>query len=117
MTLQNSYRFLDFGKGKPVSGRGVDPRTLTFLHGLGGEALRSDTFKKWLAERGCVFEQTKRGGKHVHGFPNVIVKREDRETELHVEGSTQDLDPREVRRVVDELGLDWQELPGPKSRM
>jgi len=79
--------------------------------------LRSDTFRNWLAERGCVFEQTERGGKKGHGFPDVIVRLGDRTSELHVLGKTQDLDPREVKRVVEELGLNWDELPGPKSRM
>ena len=78
--------------------------------------MRSDTFREWLAERGCVFEQTKRSGKKAHGFPDVIVKLGDRKTELHVKGASQDLDPREVRRVVDELGLNWDDLPGPQSR-
>lgn len=79
--------------------------------------MRSDTFKKWLAERGCVFEQTVRGGKKAQGFSNMIVRLEGKKTELHVEGANQDLDPREVRRVVEELGLIWDELPGPQSRM
>ncbi|WP_212525575.1 hypothetical protein [Actibacterium sp. MT2.3-13A] len=78
--------------------------------------MRSDTFRKWLAERGCVFEQTERGGKKGHGFADVIVRLGGRRTELHVMGTTQDLDPREVKRVVEELGLDWNDLPGPQSR-
>lgn len=81
------------------------------------KAVRSDTFKEWLAERGCVFEQTVRAGKKAHGFANVVVRLGDRKTELHVKGGTQDLDPREVKRVVEELGLNWDELPGPQSRM
>ena len=79
--------------------------------------MRSDNFKKWLAERGCVFEQTVRVGKKAHGFSNVIVRLEGRKTELHVEGANQDLDPREIRRVVEDLGLNWNELPGPQSRV
>lgn len=79
--------------------------------------MRSDNFKKWLAERGCVFEQTVRAGKKAHGFSNVIVRLEGRKTELHVGGANQDLDPREIRRVVVDLGLNWDELPGPQSRV
>jgi len=32
-------------------------------------------------------------------------------------GSRVDIDPRDVRRVCEELGLDRSELPGPKSRV
>ena len=32
-------------------------------------------------------------------------------------GSDKRLDPRVVRKIVDELGLDWNELPGPSSRV
>ena len=78
--------------------------------------MRSDTFRKWLAERGCTFEETKQAGKKAHGFADLVVRLEERRTELHVAGGHQDLDPREVRRVVEELGLDWNELPGPQSR-
>ena len=31
-------------------------------------------------------------------------------------GTHKALDPRAVRQIVDDLGLDWNELPGPKSR-
>lgn len=78
--------------------------------------MHSDTFRTWLAERGCVFEQTERGGKKGHGFPDVVVKLGNLQTDLHLAGAHQDLDPREVRRVVDALGLNWDELPGPQSR-
>lgn len=80
------------------------------------KTVRTDTFKEWLADRGCVFEQTARAGKKAHGFPDVIVKLGDRKAELHVAGAKQDLDPREVKRVVEALGLDGSELPGPASR-
>jgi hypothetical protein len=72
------------------------------------------TFRRWLAERGCSFEE------HPHergeGLPSVTVRREGRRAVLSDSTSRQDLDEREVRRIVDELGLDWRELPGPANR-
>jgi hypothetical protein len=46
----------------------------------------------------------------------VIVHHEGRKAEVPLGGSRQTLDPRVVRRVCEELGLDWSELPGPKGR-
>ena len=46
----------------------------------------------------------------------VVVHHEGRKTEVPLGGSRQILDPRVVRRACEELGLDWSELPGPKSR-
>ena len=77
--------------------------------------MQSATFRKWLAEHGCRFdlhEQHKRGEGHVL----VTVHREGRKSQVSLGGSRQDLDPRDVRRVCEELGLDWSELPGPKGR-
>ena len=45
----------------------------------------------------------------------VIVHHEGRKAEVPLGGSRQTLDPRVVRRVCEELGLDWFELPGPKA--
>jgi hypothetical protein len=78
--------------------------------------MESATFRKWLEERGCRF------GRHEHeyrqhGHAVVIVHREARTSSAPLGGSRQDIDPREVRRVCEELGLDWSELPGPKSRV
>jgi len=72
------------------------------------------TFRKWLSERGCTFEQH---GRDEEGLPAVTVRREGLRSELSDATSHKDLDPEEVRRVVDELGLDWRELPGPASRV
>jgi len=47
----------------------------------------------------------------------VIAHLDGRKAEVPLEGSRQTLDPRVVRRVCEELGLDWSELPGPKSRV
>jgi hypothetical protein len=74
------------------------------------------TFRKWLIERGCRFDrhehQTRGEG---HGV--VTVHREGRTAKLPMAGSREDLDPRAVRLVCEQLGLDWSELPGPKSRV
>lgn len=64
-------------------------------------------FRKWLAERGCRFDtQSEKRGE---GHGTVTIHREGRTAELPLVGSRQDLDPRDVRRVCEELGL---ELPG-----
>lgn len=78
--------------------------------------MQSATFRKWLAEQGCRFdhqEHEKRGEGHVV----VTVHREGRTSQAPLGGSHKDLDLRDVRRVCDELGLDWSNLPGPNSRV
>jgi hypothetical protein len=77
--------------------------------------MESATFKKWLAEHGCRFdtEQEKRGTGHA----NVMVHREGRKSKVPLGGPHQVLDARVVRRACEELGLDWSELPGSKSRL
>ncbi len=47
----------------------------------------------------------------------VTVHREGRTSQALLGGSRKDLDPRDARRVCEELGLDWSELPGPKGRV
>ena len=71
--------------------------------------MQSATFRKWLAEHGCRFDQ------HEHeqrgeGPVLVTVHREGRKSQVPLGGSRQDLDPRDVRRACEELGLDWNEL-------
>jgi hypothetical protein len=75
--------------------------------------MESANISKGLADRGCRFDHghEKRGD----GPVMVIVHREGRKAEVPLGGSRQILDPRVVRRVCEELGLDWSELPGPKS--
>ena len=77
--------------------------------------MESATFQKWLAEHGCRFDTAaeKRGTGHA----NVTVHREGRKAEVPLGGPHQILDARIVRRACEELGLDWSELPGPKSRV
>ena len=47
----------------------------------------------------------------------MTVRFGDRSAVLPDIGSRKRLDPRVVRKIVDELGLDWNELPGPTSRV
>lgn len=78
--------------------------------------MESSTFRKWLADQGCRFD------RHEHhqrgeGQVMVTVHREGRTTKVPLGGSHQDIDPRVVRRTCEDLGLDWSQLPGPKSRV
>jgi hypothetical protein len=78
--------------------------------------MNSATFRKWLTKQGCRFDQ------HEHqirrkGHAMVTVHREGRKAEIPLGGSREDLDERVVRRACEELGLDWSQLPGPKSRV
>jgi hypothetical protein len=78
--------------------------------------MESATFRKWLAEKGCRFdghEHQERG----EGQVMVTVHREGRTSHAPLGGSRKDLDPRDVRRICEELGLDWSKLPGPQSRV
>jgi mRNA interferase HicA len=77
--------------------------------------MESATFRKWLAERGCRFDQHEE--KRGDGQVIVTVHREGRKAEVPLGGSRQILDQRVVRRACEELGLDWSELPGPQSRV
>jgi hypothetical protein len=78
--------------------------------------MQSATFRKWLVEQGCRLdkhEQQQRHQEHVL----VTVHREGRTAQVPLGGSHQALDPRIVRQACEELGLDWSQLPGPKSRV
>jgi hypothetical protein len=77
--------------------------------------LETATFRKWLAERGCRFEAGK-DTVEPHGHASVTVHRENRKAILPDVGTKKALDPGIVRQIVDDLGLDWNELPGPASR-
>lgn len=77
--------------------------------------MQPDTFRDWLRERGCSFDEPPR--ERGAGLTAVTVRRGDRAAELPKASSRKDLDPEEVRHIVDALGLDWRELPGPQSRV
>ena len=78
--------------------------------------MESATFRQWLSERGCTFEAG-RDTVETHGHVYVTVRRGDRRSVLPEVGTKKRLDSRIVRQIVDELGLDWNELPGPASRV
>jgi hypothetical protein len=78
--------------------------------------MESATFRRWLEERGCRFDKHEHDQRH-EGPVMVTVHREGRTAQLPLGGSRQDLDMRDVRRACDELGLDWQQLPGPAGRV
>jgi hypothetical protein len=77
--------------------------------------MESATFRKWLADHGCRFDQHEQ--QRHQGPVMVTVHREGKKSEVPLGGSRQSLDPRIVRRACDELGLDWTQLPGPASRV
>ncbi|HEV7275159.1 MAG TPA: hypothetical protein VGN80_02620 [Devosiaceae bacterium] len=74
-----------------------------------------ETFRNWLAERGCTFEQTER--QRGQGVASVIVRCGSRRSELPNASSRKDLEDEEVRRIMDDLDLPYDELPGPQSRV
>ena len=78
--------------------------------------MESATFRKWLAEQGCRLDQYHHEQRH-EGPILVTVHREGRKTEVPLGGSHQKLDARVVRRACEDLGLDFSQLPGPKSRV
>ncbi len=78
--------------------------------------MESATFRKWLEERGCVIDPRKQYERG-RGHAILLIRREGRTAELPIVGAHHPLDPREVRRVCDELGLDPAALPGPASRV
>jgi hypothetical protein len=74
----------------------------------------SETFRSWLAERGCRFDhhEEDRGD----GQAAVTVHREGRTARLPLIGSHKPIDLETARAVCTALALDWSELPGPAGR-
>jgi mRNA interferase HicA len=77
--------------------------------------MESATFWKWLAERGCAFDQHATG-QGTHGIASVTAHRQGRKAVIPLVGSRKRLDPRQVKEIVESLGLDPSDLPGEKSR-
>jgi mRNA interferase HicA len=73
------------------------------------------TFREWLTKHGCRFDI--RHEERGEGLGTVTIHRQGRTAELPLVGSRHALDPNSVRQVCDALGLDWSDLPGPKSRV
>jgi hypothetical protein len=80
------------------------------------DVMESATFRRWLSERGCSFDAGK-DTVRTQGHAYVTVRLGDRRAVLPDIGSDKRPDPRVVRKIVDELGLDWNELPGPTPRV
>ena len=78
--------------------------------------METTTFRNCLVEHGCHIDADKHPRGH-EGHGEVTVHREGRKTQLPLTGAHHALDPRTVRRVCDELGLDATQLPGPQSRV
>jgi hypothetical protein len=73
-----------------------------------------ETLRRWLADRGCDFERHPR--EKSGGVPSVTVRRGGRKADIPDAASIHtDLDPEEVRRIVEALDLDWRELPGQEA--
>jgi hypothetical protein len=74
--------------------------------------MRVDTFKNWLQKKGCRFNA------HNHdrpgGHASLVVKLGNRHSTLPLVGTHQDLDPSDVSRILLDLNLSAQELPGPQ---
>lgn len=77
--------------------------------------MESATFRRWLAQRGCRFDEPapeRRG----HGHGTITIQRDGRTAELPLLGSRKPIAPETARAICAALDLDWTELPGPKSR-
>jgi mRNA interferase HicA len=74
--------------------------------------MESATFRKWLAERGCTFDQHATGQR----TRGVTAHREGRKAVVPLVGPRKRLDPRQIKEIVESLGLDPSDLPGEKSR-
>ena len=74
----------------------------------------SETFRDWLAERGCRFDH--QGEERGKGHAGVTVHCEGRTAQLPLVGSRKAIDPEAARAICEALALDWSELPGPASR-
>lgn len=72
--------------------------------------MESETFRKWLTQHGCTFEQHERG--HGKGHAIVAIRRGDRHSEMPLVGSKKAIPHDVVERVRADLGLEHVELPG-----
>jgi hypothetical protein len=73
----------------------------------------SGTFRRWLTERGCIFEGGRnRAEKSARAY--VTVRRGSRRMTLWKAGPKAPLDPRAASYIARELGLDWNEMPSSR---
>jgi hypothetical protein len=80
-----------------------------------GYVMQGATFRKWLVEQGCRLDSHQHPVGH-EGHGTVTAHREGRTAQIPLTGAHHELDPRVVRQVCKELGLDPSQLPGPQSR-
>jgi hypothetical protein len=73
-----------------------------------------DTFRTWLAERGCHFDTLGHHRGTGHGL--LTIHRQGYTAELPLTGAHNHLDAAAVRQVCEALKLDETELPGPKGQ-
>ena len=78
--------------------------------------MQSATLRQWLQERGCEFRRHRKIKHKTSGFSSVTVCREGRTAELPLVGSHGEIPPEVVYAIVDQLGLDRNELPRIKDR-
>src|SRR5450830_538731 len=92
-------------------GGGIRIGILCFYPLTGERRWKARHFGNGWPSGGCRFD---RHEHHERGKGQVLVTvlREGRTSQAPLGGSRQDLDPRDVRRVCEELGLEWSELPG-----
>ena len=64
--------------------------------------MESATFRKWLAERGCAFDQHATG-QGTHGTASVTAHREGRKAVIPLVGSRKRLDRRQVLEIVEKF--------------
>lgn len=76
--------------------------------------MRADSLRRWLADRGCRFEEHEQRGQ---GHASVTAIHGDKRGVIPEIGTRNDLDQELVRRIATDLGFDWRELPGPQSRV
>jgi hypothetical protein len=77
--------------------------------------MESATFRTWLADRGCRFDQHE--SEKGHGHAAVTVHREGRTAELPLVGTRQSINLNTARAICQALDLEWTELPGSMSRV
>ena len=72
--------------------------------------MEAATFRRWLEDRGCRFEQGEEARGEGHAF--LTVRREGRLARLPLVGSKMALDFATEQAICEALDLDWSELPG-----
>ena len=73
--------------------------------------MRADTFKSWLRKKGCRFDT------HHHdrgeGHSSLGIKLGERRSTLPLIGTHQNIPATDVSRILHDLNLHAQDLPGP----